>query len=83
MMPNPWDVGRRELSLRWVQGTYNTPFTAVDEAAALGVRRISLGGTLAKTAWRGFLDAAREIAELATFTQFVDLPNLNALLDPG
>lgn len=56
------------------------PFTTVAEAARLGVRRISVGGMLAKTAWRGFLDAAREIAEEGAFSQFVDLPNLNALL---
>jgi 2-methylisocitrate lyase-like PEP mutase family enzyme len=61
----------------------HTPFTTVAEAAGLGVRRISVGGMLAKTAWRGFLDAAREIAELGTFSQFVDLPNVNALLDPS
>jgi len=60
----------------------HTPFTTVAEAARLGVRRISVGGMLAKTAWRGFLDAAREIAHQGTFSQFVDLPNLNALLDP-
>ncbi|MBI4898874.1 MAG: isocitrate lyase/phosphoenolpyruvate mutase family protein [Actinobacteria bacterium] len=60
----------------------HTPFTTVAEAARLGVRRISVGGMLAKTAWRGFLDAAREIAEQGTFSRFVDLPNLNALLEP-
>jgi hypothetical protein len=38
---------------------------------------------LAKTAWRGFLDAARQIAEHGTFSQFVDLPDLNGLLDPS
>ena len=61
----------------------HTPFTTVAEAARLGVRRISVGGMLAKTAWRGFLDAAKEIAEAGTFSQFADLPNLNALLDPS
>ena len=35
----------------------HTPFTTVAEAARLGVRRISVGGMLAKTAWRGFLSA--------------------------
>ncbi len=59
----------------------HTPFTTVAEAARVGVRRISVGGMLAKTAWRGFLAAAREIADQGTFSQFVDLPNLNALLD--
>jgi hypothetical protein len=37
---------------------------------------------LAKTAWRGFLDAAKEIAQQGTFTRFAELPNLNGLLDP-
>ena len=40
----------------------NAPFITVPEAAALGVRRISVGGTLARTAWAGFLQAAQEIA---------------------
>lgn len=61
----------------------HTPFTTVAEAARLGVRRISVGGTLAKTAWRGFLDAASEIAQHGTFSQFADLPDLNDLLDPS
>jgi methylisocitrate lyase len=32
------------------------------------VRRISVGGALARAAWSGFLEAAREIAERGTFT---------------
>jgi 2-methylisocitrate lyase-like PEP mutase family enzyme len=40
----------------------------VDELARLGVRRISVGGALARAAWTGFLDAAREIAERGTFS---------------
>ncbi len=39
------------------------------EAAGLGVRRISVGGSLARTAWSGFMRAAREIAEKGTFTE--------------
>lgn len=35
--------------------------------ADLGVRRISVGGALARAAWGGFLTAAREIAEQGTF----------------
>lgn len=59
----------------------NKPFITLAEAAALGVRRISVGGMLAKTAWRGFLAAATEIAEHGTFSAFADLPDLNALLE--
>jgi 2-methylisocitrate lyase-like PEP mutase family enzyme len=55
----------------------NAPFTTVAEAAALGVRRISVGGTLARTAWSGFLAAAEEIATDGTFSRFVDLPNVD------
>ena len=42
---------------------------SVAEAADLGVRRISVGGALARTAWAGFMRAAREIAEHGTFTE--------------
>src|SRR5262249_26216494 len=47
-------------------------FTTVDELAGIGVRRISVGGALARAAWGGFLRAAREIAENGTFTSFAD-----------
>jgi 2-methylisocitrate lyase-like PEP mutase family enzyme len=57
----------------------NAPFVTVSEAAALGVRRISVGGTLARAAWAGFLEAAREIAEAGTFSRFERLPNVDAL----
>lgn len=43
-------------------------FATVPELADLGVRRISVGGALARTAWTGFLRAAKEIAEQGTFT---------------
>jgi len=39
------------------------------EAAELGVRRISVGGSLARMAWAGFMRAAREMAEQGTFTE--------------
>lgn len=43
-------------------------FTTMAELAELGVRRISVGGALARAAWTGFLEAAKEIAEQGTFT---------------
>jgi 2-methylisocitrate lyase-like PEP mutase family enzyme len=58
----------------------NAPFLTVAEAATLGVRRISVGGTLARTAWGGFLKAAKEIADEGSFSQFEQLPNVDALL---
>ena len=44
-------------------------FTTVADLAQAGVRRISVGGALARAAWTGFLGAAREIAERGTFTR--------------
>lgn len=60
------------------------PFTTVAEAASLGVRRISLGGSLARAAWAGILAAAQEIAADGTFARLGDLPgnpDLNGLFD--
>lgn len=57
----------------------NAPFLSLQQAADLGVRRISVGGALAKTAWAGFLAAAREIAEDGTFTALEPAPDVNAM----
>ena len=42
---------------------------SLQEAADLGVRRISVGGSLARTAWGGFMRAAKEMAEKGTFAE--------------
>ena len=44
----------------------------VKDLAALGVRRISVGGALARAAWGGFIRAARAIAEAGTFDALAD-----------
>ncbi|HEY7237424.1 MAG TPA: isocitrate lyase/phosphoenolpyruvate mutase family protein [Gemmatimonadaceae bacterium] len=44
-------------------------WTTMGDLADLGVRRISVGGSLARAAWGGFLRAAKEIAEHGTFTE--------------
>src|SRR3981081_834094 len=46
-----------------------SPGLSVAEAADLGVRRISVGGSLARAAWGGFMRAAREMAEKGSFTE--------------
>ena len=46
----------------------------VADVAALGVRRISVGGALARAAWGGFLRAARAIAEEGRFDALADGP---------
>ena len=56
----------------------------VKEIAALGVRRISVGGALARAAWGGFMRAARLIAEQGRFDGFADAASgreLNAFFD--
>ncbi|MEP6678827.1 MAG: isocitrate lyase/phosphoenolpyruvate mutase family protein [Betaproteobacteria bacterium] len=54
----------------------------VDEVAALGVRRISVGGALARTAWGGFTRAAKRLVDNGRFDDFGDAASgadLNAL----
>jgi len=45
---------------------------SVKQAEELGVRRISVGGSLARTAWAGFMRAAREMAEQGTFAELAN-----------
>lgn len=42
----------------------------VSDLAEMGVRRISVGSALARTAWAGFISAAAELAEHGTFGGF-------------
>lgn len=51
----------------------------VADVAALGVRRISIGGALARAAWSGFMRAARLIAEEGRFDGFADAASGNDL----
>jgi 2-methylisocitrate lyase-like PEP mutase family enzyme len=44
----------------------------VQELAAMGVRRISVGGAMARAAWGGFLKAARELASHGRFDGFAE-----------
>ena len=48
-----------------------SPLT-VQDCAALGVRRISVGGSLARAAWGGFIRAARLIVDSGSFDGFAD-----------
>ena len=43
------------------------PGLTVPELAALGVRRVSTGGALARAAWQGFIQTAKEIADAGSF----------------
>ncbi|MFN2577177.1 MAG: isocitrate lyase/phosphoenolpyruvate mutase family protein [Pyrinomonadaceae bacterium] len=53
----------------------------VPQLADLGVRRISVGGALARAAWTGFIQSAREIYELGSFISFADLTPFGELND--
>ncbi len=44
----------------------------MSDAGALGVRRVSVGGALARTAWGGFIRAAKQLAEQGRFDGFTD-----------
>ena len=60
----------------------STSALTVAEIAAMGVRRISVGGTLARVAWTAVTQSARQIAETGKFDSFAGvMPNseLNAL----
>jgi 2-methylisocitrate lyase-like PEP mutase family enzyme len=55
------------------------------QLAELGVRRVSVGGALARAAWGGFMHAAREIAEHGRFEALSGAASgrtLNALFEP-
>jgi methylisocitrate lyase len=47
-----------------------SPGLTVAEVAELGVRRISVGGALARVAWGAFLRTARDLAENGSFAEF-------------
>ena len=69
---SPSDIATvvRAVAPKPVNVVVGTDFTTVDQLAALGVRRISVGGSLARTAYSAFLGAAKEIAEQGTFGAF-------------
>jgi 2-methylisocitrate lyase-like PEP mutase family enzyme len=53
----------------------------VSQLADLGVRRISVGGALARAAWTGFIKAAKEIHEQGSFASFADITPYGELND--
>ena len=63
----------KAVSPKPVNVLVSTDFTTVAALAEVGVRRISVGGALARTAWAGFMDAATEIATHGTFTSLAGI----------
>lgn len=52
----------------------------VAQLADLGVRRISVGGALARAAWGGFIKAAKEIQAEGSFTSFAEATPFGELM---
>jgi len=70
-------IAPKPLNLIAIPGAFS-----LAEIADLGVRRISVGGGLARAAWGGFISVAKEIAEHGTFNGLAKGANgaeLNAL----
>lgn len=59
----------RAVAPKPVNVLVGSDFTTVIELASAGVRRISVGGALARAAWAATLAAAREIKRNGTFTR--------------
>ena len=53
----------------------------VSQLADLGVRRISVGGALARAAWSGFIRSAKEIYAAGSFASFADLTPFDEMND--
>jgi 2-methylisocitrate lyase-like PEP mutase family enzyme len=53
----------------------------VSQLADLGVRRISVGGALARAAWAGFMRSAKEIQEQGSFSSFAEAAPFGELND--
>jgi 2-methylisocitrate lyase-like PEP mutase family enzyme len=51
----------------------------VEQVAALGVRRISVGSALARVAWSAFIKAAEQIRDHGTFGAFDGLPSTSQI----
>ena len=74
----------RAVAPKPVNALVGGDFASVAQLADVGVRRISVGGALARTAWTAFLAAAREIAGAGTFHAFattVPHTELNGLFE--
>jgi len=57
----------KELAPKPINVLWGGPGMTQAELADMGVRRISVGGALARTAWGAFMKAAREIADSGSF----------------
>jgi 2-methylisocitrate lyase-like PEP mutase family enzyme len=81
---SPGDIAEivRSVAPKPVNVLVGGDYLTVAQLTDLGVRRISVGGALARAAWTGFLIAAKEIAADGTFTGLgrgISVPEMNGL----
>jgi len=71
---DPKDISTlvRAVAPKAVNVIVTGPGLTVAQLADLGVRRISVGSTLARVAWNAFMKSARSIAETGTFEGLAD-----------
>ncbi len=72
-----------ERPVNVVMGLRGVAFS-VSELSAMGVKRVSLGSTLSRTALGAFLRAGRELLEQGTFgfaREAVAYPEINAIFE--
>jgi len=76
----------RAVAPKPVNVLVGSDFTRVADLASLGVRRISVGGALARAAWGAFMRAAQEIASAGTFHALAgaaSFAEVDGLFPPG
>lgn len=66
--PDEISAAVRSVAPKPVNVLVSNDFTTVDQLAEMGVRRISVGGALARVGWAAVLGAAREMAGPGTFS---------------
>jgi 2-methylisocitrate lyase-like PEP mutase family enzyme len=91
-VPGAGDAGTIGTLVRELDGPLNVVMgltgsaLSMDDLRALGVRRVTVGGSIARTMYRHLLDAARELAERGTFSYADDQisqTDLNNLFERG
>lgn len=74
----------KAVSPKPVNVVVTAPGLSYSRLSEIGVRRISVGATLARVAWKGFMQAAQEISEKGTFNTFTyaaSFDELNSLFE--
>jgi 2-methylisocitrate lyase-like PEP mutase family enzyme len=91
-VPGAADAGTIGTLVRELDGPLNVVMgltgnaLSLDDLRGLGVRRVTVGGSIARAMYRHLLDAAKELAERGTFSYAADQisqDDLNALFRQG